>query len=513
VNGEPAPIWVADYVLISYGTGAIMAVPAHDERDFEFARQFNLPIKAVVDPGKAVSTEERDDVLAGNRCSAEDGVAINSGIYDGLKTAEFKLKIAADLADQGLGHVAVNYKLRDWLFSRQRFWGEPFPILHELDATGKPTGRIRAIDAQDLPVDLPHLEDFKPHGRPEPPLDKAPKEWLYPVIDGKRFKRETNTMPQWAGSCWYYLRFLDPTNTKAPIDPAIEKSWMPVDLYIGGAEHAVLHLLYSRFWHKVLFDRGIVSMPEPFQKLVNQGMILGENNEKMSKSRGNVINPDAIVSEYGADSLRLYEMFMGPLEASKPWSMQGVNGVFGFLGRVWRLIIDDRAETMQLNAAIVDRPPNEEENRVLHQTIGAVTDDIAKLSFNTAISRMMEFTNHFTTASERPREAMEKFVLLLSPFAPHMAEELWRALGHQDSLAYEPWPQFDPSLAKEDSIEIPVQINGKVRAKITVAAEADDAQLEAAAKADPRVADQLAGKQIVKTIVAKGRLVNFVVKG
>jgi leucyl-tRNA synthetase len=513
VSEELIPIWVADYVLISYGTGAIMAVPAHDERDFEFATEFRLPIKAVVDPGESVPPKERKQILAGERVFAGDGIATNSGKYDALLTAEFKKKITADLAAQGVGREAVKYKLRDWLFSRQRFWGEPFPILHELDAEGKPTGRIRAVDTQDLPVDLPHLEDFKPHGRPEPPLDKAPKEWLYPVIDGKRYKRETNTMPQWAGSCWYYLRFLDPHNTNAPFDPALEKAWMPVDLYIGGAEHAVLHLLYSRFWHKVLFDRGIVSMPEPFQKLVNQGMILGENNEKMSKARGNVINPDSIVSEYGADSLRLYEMFMGPLEASKPWSMQGVNGVFGFLGRVWRLIIDDRAETMQLNAAIVDRPPNDEENRILHQTIGAVTDDIAKLSFNTAISRMMEFTNHFTAASERPREAMEKFVLLLSPFAPHISEELWQALGHKESLAYEPWPTFDPSLAKEDSIEIPVQINGKVRAKITVPAEADNAQLEAAAKADPRIAELLAGKQIVKTIVAKGRLVNFVVKG
>ena len=513
VNGEPTPIWVADYVLISYGTGAIMAVPAHDERDFEFAKQFDLPIKAVVDPGAAAPASDRDEVLAGNRCSAADGVAINSGEYDGLTTPEFKKKIAADLAAQGLGREAVNYKLRDWLFSRQRFWGEPFPILHELDDAGKPTGRIRAVDAKDLPVDLPHLEDFKPHGRPEPPLDKAPQEWLYPVIDGKRYKRETNTMPQWAGSCWYYLRFLDPTNETAPIDPAVEKAWMPVDLYVGGAEHAVLHLLYARFWHKVLFDRGIVSTVEPFQKLVNQGMILGENNEKMSKSRGNVINPDAIVAEYGADSLRLYEMFMGPLEASKPWSMQGVNGVFTFLGRVWRLIVDDRAESIALNAAVVDRIPNAQENRVLHQTIGAVTEDIRKLSFNTAISRMMEFTNFFTSAVERPRVALEKFVLLLAPFAPHIAEELWQALGHQESLAYEAWPEFDPALAKEDSIEVPVQINGKVRSKLTVAAEANEEEIKGAALADERIKELVAGKQIVKTIIVPKRLVNIVIKG
>lgn len=513
VNGQPVPIWIADYVLISYGTGAIMAVPAHDERDFEFAQQFGISIQAVVDPESNVSDAERAEVLASTRVFVGDGVAINSGKYNGLETPNFKQQITADLASAGLGREAVNYKLRDWLFSRQRFWGEPFPILHELDASGKPTGRIRPVDSKDLPVDLPHLEDFKPHGRPEPPLDKAPDEWLYPVIDGKRYKRETNTMPQWAGSCWYYLRFLDPHNEQAAIDPAIEKAWMPVDLYIGGAEHAVLHLLYSRFWHKVLYDRGIVSMPEPFQKLVNQGMILGENNEKMSKSRGNVINPDAIVSEYGADSLRLYEMFMGPLEASKPWSMQGVNGVFGFLGRVWRLIIDERADSMQLNAAVVDRPPNADENRILHQTIQAVTVDIASLSFNTAISRMMEFTNHFTTASERPREALEKFVLLLSPFAPHIAEELWQALGHQKSLAHEPWPQFDPALAKQDTVEVPVQINGKLRSKIIIATGADKAALEAAARSDEKIRDLLAGKKIIKVIVVPGRLVNFVLKG
>jgi leucyl-tRNA synthetase len=512
VNGEPVPIWVADYVLISYGTGAIMAVPAHDERDFEFAQQFGLPIKPVVDPGDSVSPGDREEVLAGRRCFAGEGVAINSEQYNGLATAEFKRKITADLESIGLGRQAVNYKLRDWLFSRQRFWGEPFPILHELDASGKPTGRVRAVDERDLPVDLPHLEDFKPHGRPEPPLDKAPEDWLYPVIDGNRYKRETNTMPQWAGSCWYYLRFLDPKNTNSAVDPAIEKAWMPVDLYIGGAEHAVLHLLYARFWHKVLYDRGIVSTPEPFQKLVNQGMILGENNEKMSKSRGNVINPDAIVSEYGADSLRLYEMFMGPLEASKPWSMQGVNGVFGFLNRVWRLIIDERAEGMQLNAAIVDRPPTAEENRELHKTIGVVTSHIQGLQFNTAIARMMEFTNYFTTASERPRAAMEQFVLLLSPFAPHIAEELWQALGHKGSLAQEPWPEFNPAFAKEDTIEIPVQINGKVRSKVTVSADADAAAIEAAARADARIAELLAGKQIMKVIAVPGKLINFVIK-
>jgi leucyl-tRNA synthetase len=513
VNGREVPIWIADYVLISYGTGAIMAVPAHDERDFEFAQQFNLDVVAVVDPGDAIPATERAEMLAGKSCFAGVGVAIHSSKYDGLETPDFKQKIAADLAAEGLGREAVNYKLRDWLFSRQRFWGEPFPILHELDAAGKATGRVRAVDAKDLPVDLPHLDDFKPHGRPEPPLDKAPDDWLYPVVDGNRYKRETNTMPQWAGSCWYYLRFIDPTNTSALVDPALEKAWMPVDLYVGGAEHAVLHLLYARFWHKVLYDRGIVSTVEPFQKLVNQGMILGENGEKMSKSRGNVINPDSIVKEYGADSLRLYEMYMGPLEDSKPWSMQDVNGVHNFLNRVWRLLIDDRVEELALNASVVDREPTADENRVLHRTIEAVTADVDKLKFNTAIARMIEFTNYFTKLAERPRAVLEKFVLLLSPFAPHMAEELWQALGHHGTLAHESWPQFDPSLAREDTIEIPVQVNGKLRSKVAVAAEADAKTLEAAARADERVVELLSGKTVVKTVVVPGRLVNFVIKG
>ena len=512
VNDEHVPIWVADYVLATYGTGAIMAVPAHDERDFEFAKQFGLTIKAVVDPGDALPPAERNEVLDGRRYFGGEGVAVNSGKYNGLRTAEFKRKIIADLEEQGVGREAINYKLRDWLFSRQRFWGEPFPILHELDAAGEKTGRVRAVPESQLPVDLPHLDDFKPHGRPEPPLDKAPDEWLYPVIDGVKYKRETNTMPQWAGSCWYYLRFLDPKNAQAPIDPAIEKAWMPIDLYIGGAEHAVLHLLYARFWHKVLYDRGVVSTVEPFQKLVNQGMILGENNEKMSKSRGNVINPDEVVKEYGADSLRLYEMFMGPLEATKPWSMEGVNGVYNFLGRAWRMIIDDRAEEMTLSPALTNDAPNADELRILHKTIKAVTEDVAKLSFNTAIARMMEFTNFFTKQERRPRACMEPFVLLLSPFAPHMAEELWEALGHGKTLAYEPWPKFDESLMVESSVELAVQVNGKVRGKITVAADADEKTILAAAKAEPKVAEQIAGKTIVQEKVVPGRLVILVVK-
>lgn len=319
-------------------------------------------------------------------------------------------------------------------------------------------------------------------------------------------------MPQWAGSCWYYLRFLDPSNEQALIDPEIEQAWMPIDLYVGGAEHAVLHLLYARFWHKVLFDRGWVSTPEPFHKLVNQGMILGEDGGKMSKSRGNVVNPDEVVAEYGADSLRLYEMFMGPLEATKPWNMDGVNGVHGFLHRVWRMIVDEKADELILNSAVTDERLTQDQARVLHKTIQAVTQDIAKLEFNTAIARMMEFTNFFTKQDSRPREAMEKLVLLLSPYAPHLAEELWQLLGHSDTLAYEPWPEYDEALIAEDKLEIPVQINGKVRSKIRVPAGADQGAIEAAARNDPRIVELLAGKQIVKTVVVPGRLVNFVIR-
>jgi leucyl-tRNA synthetase len=333
------------------------------------------------------------------------------------------------------------------------------------------------------------------------------------AADGTRLKRETNSMPQWAGSCWYYLRFCDNKNSQAFIDSAVEKYWMPVDLYIGGAEHAVLHLLYSRFWHKVLFDRGHVGTPEPFQKLVNQGMILGENNEKMSKSRGNVINPEDVVDIYGADALRLYEMFMGPLEQVKPWSMQGVEGVYRFLSRVWRMIVDDAADEILINPAVQDVPLTAEQKRLVHKTIKAVTDDIEKLSFNTAISRMMEFTNEFTNANPRPKSAMEAITLLLSPFAPHLAEECWQLLGHNDSLAYHPWPKYDAALLVEDEIEIPVQVNGKLRAKIKVPAQADAAAMQSLAESDETIKAQLDGKTIVKVVAVPGRMVNFVVKG
>ncbi|MFP6602598.1 MAG: leucine--tRNA ligase [Pirellulaceae bacterium] len=576
VTGQPVPVWVADYVLISYGTGAIMAVPAHDTRDFEFAVLYELPIVAVVDPGEAADID-RQAVLAGSACYSQTGTACNSGSYDGLETDRFKEQITEDLQQQGMGQAAVNYKLRDWLFSRQRFWGEPFPILHELDEEGNPSGLTRALDPSDLPLDLPHLSDYKPHGRAEPPLGKAPDEWLYPVIDGQRYRRETNTMPQWAGSCWYYLRFIDPQNQEQFVDPEKEQAWMPIDLYLGGAEHAVLHLLYARFWHKVLYDRGHVSHPEPFQRLVNQGMILGEmeftgfqdsagnylsasqvsrNQEgqhvdgetsqpvqevklepklvekqgdifvlqdnadirvesrafKMSKSRGNVVNPDDVVDNYGADTLRLYEMFMGPLEASKPWNMSGVSGVRNFLDRSWRMIVDDRAESLELHEAVQQIDCGDEQNRILHRTIKAVSEDFENMEFNTAIARLMEFVNHFTGSQTRPQSAMERFVLLLAPLAPHLGEELWQILGHDESLAYEPWPMYDEAMTQDDVLEIPVQIQGKVRTKLAVPADTDQATLEEIARNDANVLQWLEGKEIIKVIVVPKRLVNFVVK-
>jgi leucyl-tRNA synthetase len=574
VNGKPVPIWIADYVLATYGTGAIMAVPAHDTRDYEFAKTYDLEIIPVVAPPKK-SDITIEDVMSGKACFAGHGTAINSSEFDGLETADFKSKIIAQLEDGGTGRAAVNYKLRDWLFSRQRFWGEPFPILHELDEAGNRTGMMRPVPQDQLPVNLPEIEDFKPHGRPEPPLEKADDEWLYPVIDGVKYKRETNTMPQWAGSCWYFLRFIDPKNNEAFIDPELEKQWMPVDLYIGGAEHAVLHLLYSRFWHKVLFDRGHLSTPEPFRKLVNQGMILGdveytgfrdsneqwvsadlvtENDEKkpvlistgelcfavkldpeqaekqgedfvlksdsaikvdsrahkMSKSRGNVVNPDEIIGDKGADSLRLYEMFMGPLEQSISWSMNGVQGVSNFLNRVWRMIVDERDEELKLNEAVVDSEMTDEQQRMLHKTIKAVTNDIQSLSFNTAIARMMEFVNFFTKQEQRPKSAIEPFVLLLSPFAPHIAEEFWKLLGHDKTLAWETWPVFDEALTVDSSIEIPIQVNGKVRSRIMVARGTAKDELLKLGKSEPKIAELLDGKQIRKEIVVPDRLVNIV---
>ncbi|MGL4423122.1 MAG: leucine--tRNA ligase, partial [Gemmataceae bacterium] len=512
VNGKEIPIWIADYVLASYGTGAIMAVPGHDERDYEFAKQFGLPIITVVQRAGSVSDGQSQTLTADDSGTlfTDPGIAINSDFLNGLPTDQAKSVMIQWLEKNRVGSKKVNYKLRDWLFSRQRYWGEPFPLLHELDEAGQPTGVIRPLPESELPLQLPDLADYKPTGSPEGPLVKA-TEWMNVTIDGKAYRRETNTMPQWAGSCWYYLRFIDAKNTAALADPSKLKHWLPVDLYIGGAEHAVLHLLYSRFWHKVLFDRGILHCPEPFHKLVNQGMILGENNEKMSKARGNVVNPDDVVAEYGADALRLYEMFMGPLEAVKPWSTKGVEGVYRFLGRVWRLVVEDAAETITKSRHLVDSTPIAETLRELHRTIQKVTEDTAALRFNTAISAMMEYVNHLTKLEARPIAAIEPFLLLLAPYAPHLAEELWALLGHPLTLAYEPWPKYDPALLVADQLEIPVQVNGKLRALLTVPAAMDDAALEAAALADPKIVEFLAGKPIKKVIVKSKKMVSLVV--
>ena len=572
VNGAQIPIWIADYVLSGYGTGAIMAVPAHDERDYEFAQTFGLNIVTVVKPSEAwlIKTGSTREILT--EAYSEMGEVIASGEFDGLDSLTCKAKITDWLAAKGLGQKRIHYKLRDWLFSRQRYWGEPFPLLHEIDQAGNPTGRIDPVDFADLPLQLPELEDYKPSGRPEAPLGKA-TDWVSVTKNGRSYRRELNTMPQWAGSCWYYLRYIDPKNPIAFLDKEEEKHWMPVDLYVGGAEHAVLHLMYSRFWHKLLFDRGHVSHAEPFQKLVNQGMILGETEftgfqdngawvsakevdfdggvgrikrsqkeidkvrlveeqvekkgeffvlkdngdiridaraYKMSKSRGNVINPDEVVSAFGADSLRLYEMFMGPLEATKPWSMRGVEGVFRFLGRVWRLFVDERAESVALSPAVNSDPADKETLRLLHKTIQKVTDDLDGMRFNTAISAMMEYTNHLTPMATKSREALEPFVLLLAPYAPHLAEEMWSLLGHNTTLAYAPWPIADKTLLVADTIEIPVQIAGKVRARISVPPGLSHDALQAAALADPKIQAQLAGKTIKKAIIVLDKMVNLV---
>jgi leucyl-tRNA synthetase len=499
VNGEKIPIWISDYVLISYGTGAIMSVPAHDERDFEFAQKFKLAIIPVVEPDDA---EQAELVKQGKLCFVGDGKAINSGQFDGMTTAQFKEAITNWLAKKALGEKAVNYKLRDWLFSRQRYWGEPFPILHIGD------NRAAALAEEDLPLVLPEVEDYKPSGTGQSPLANV-DEWIKVSLpDGSKAKRETNTMPQWAGSCWYYLRYLDPDNKQAGWDSEKEKYWMPVDLYIGGAEHAVLHLLYSRFWHKLLYDLGYVSTKEPFKKLVNQGMILGEDGQKMSKSRGNVVNPDKVVADYGADSMRLYEMFMGPLEATKPWNMQGVEGVHRFLQKAWRMIVDE--DTGRLCEAVKEADADEQTLRLLHQTIRKVGGDIETFGFNTAISAMMIFVNHLSKEPVRPRSVLEKFVLILSPFAPHVAEELWVRLGKAECLAYEGWPEYDKELIKEREVELAVQVNGKIRDRIVVAADADEEQIKQKALASQKVTASLAGKEPKKIIVIKSRLVNIV---
>jgi leucyl-tRNA synthetase len=499
VNNEKIPIWISDYVLISYGTGAIMAVPAHDERDFEFAKEFNLPIVPVVEPQ---NNEDAELVKKGELCFVGDGRAINSGQFNGLTTAEFKEQITSWLAERGPGKKSVNYKLRDWLFSRQRYWGEPFPILHTGD------GGVVGLSEEDLPLELPVVKNYTPAGTGESPLANI-DDWInVELADGSKAKRETNTMPQWAGSCWYYLRYLDPDNNSRGWDAEKEQYWMPVDLYIGGAEHAVLHLLYARFWHKLLYDLGYVTTKEPFQKLINQGMILGEDGQKMSKSRGNVINPDKVVADYGADSMRLYEMFMGPLEAIKPWSMQGVEGVHRFLQKAWRMIVDE--ETGEQASVVKEAQADEATLRLLHQTIKKVGDDIESFDFNTAISQMMIFINHLSKQTVRPKSVVEKFVLILAPFAPHIAEELWERLGHKESLAYESWPEYDSELIKEKEIEMAVQVNGKIKDRIVVAVDADERLIESEALSSDKVKAAMGGKSARKIIVARPRIVSII---
>jgi leucyl-tRNA synthetase len=510
VSEERIPIWIADYVLLGYGTGAIMAVPAHDERDLEFARKFDLPIRQVVQP---LGGEDPIGFVG-------DGIAVNSPVIDGLPSREGIRKITAWLEQRGVGKGAVNYKLRDWLFSRQRYWGEPFPIVWDSQPDGQ-QGKHRALDESELPVVPPPLDDYKPTGTGEPPLAKA-KEW---IRYSDKATRETNVMPQWAGSCWYYLRFCDPQNDERFVGEQAEKYWMGgpkpggVDLYVGGTEHAVLHLLYARFWHKVLFDLGYLSKPEPFQRLVNQGIILGEDNQKMSKSRGNIVNPDDVIEQYGADAFRCYEMFMGPLEQMKPWSMRGVEGVSRFLARVWRLMMkEDQAGKWQLSGAIEDVEPDKAQRKITHATIKKVTEDIESLSFNTAISQMMIFVNAFIPQRGTeiiPLSAMRTFLILLNPFAPHIASELWERLRDKfhdgpDDITDQKWPDYDERFLVEDEIEIVLQVNGKLRDRMKLSISATEDETKATALANPRIQALTAGKTIRKVIVVPKKLVNVV---
>ena len=502
-NEERIPVWIADYVLLGYGTGAIQAVPAHDERDLEFARKFDLPIRQVVQP-----PGDEDPVgFIG------DGIAINSPIIDGLQSREAIRKITEWLEKRGLGKRAINYKLRDWLFSRQRYWGEPFPIVWEKSG---PDGQLkhRSLGENELPVVPPPLEDYKPTGTGEPPLAKA-KDW---IRHSDTATRELNVMPQWAGSCWYYLRFCDPHNDKRFVGEEAEQYWASgkhpgtVDLYVGGTEHAVLHLLYARFWHKVLFDLGYLSKPEPFQRLVNQGIILGEDSQKMSKSRGNIVNPDDVIDQYGADAFRCYEMFMGPLEQMKPWSMRGVEGVARFLARVWRLVMtENQAGEWQLSTALKDVDLTKAQNKVIHATIKKVTEDIESLSFNTAISQMMIFVNAFTNAEVISISAMRTFLVLLNPFAPHISSELWQTLKSSGDITEQRWPSYDEKFLVEDEVEIVIQVNGKVRDRMTMAISASEEEIKTAALANPKIAELVAGKAVRKVVVVPKKLVNIVV--
>lgn len=535
-NGNEIPILISDYVLISYGTGAIMSVPAHDERDMEFAKKFNLELAPVVIPeslkDSAFKTVKADGVgelilsgpgvkniggedpgtleqylentKNGVECFTGEGYAINSGFLTGLSTKDAKKKIIQWVEENNIGNGSVNYRLRDWLFSRQRYWGEPFPILHDGD-------RYMSLDESDLPLELPDVESYQPTGTGESPL-AAIEDWVNVEINGKNMRRETNTMPQLAGSSWYFLRYIDPHNEEIFCDKDKEEYWMPVDVYIGGSEHAVGHLLYSRFWQKVLFDLGYVTHDEPFQKLFNQGMVLGEDGMKMSKSKGNVINPDDIVRDYGADSMRLFEMFMGPLEATKPWSMEGIAGINRFLNRVWRLIIEE--STGELKTNISNDKPDEKQLKLLHKTIKKVTTDIedGDMKFNTSIAQMMIFINELYKLDSVSKGVIENFVLLLAPFAPHLSEELWERLGNQGSTSNVSWPEYDETLAKSDSVTIAFSVNGKLRDKMEMDFDTDEKILEQTALENEKILKHIFGKNIVKIITVKNRMVNIVVK-
>jgi leucyl-tRNA synthetase len=512
---QQIPIWVADYVLGSYGTGAVMAVPAHDERDYEFAQKYGLDVKWVVQPADS-SEWNREEAYT------DPGVNINSGDdFDGLTTEEAKKAVTAKLEEFGKGGSQITYKLRDWVFSRQRYWGEPIPIYFPVEFADGADPEMQdprrddcehtirfdqpiPVEEADLPLELPVMDDFQPGDDPAGCLARA-KDWRYFQRGGKWFARETNTMPQWAGSCWYYFRFLDPKNNYEAFSKQVDEDWMPVDLYVGGSEHAVLHLLYARFWHQVLYDLGYTQHPEPFQKLVHQGMILGTDGEKMSKSRGNVINPDEIVSSQGADALRLYEMFMGPLEAVKPWQTSQVAGVVRFMNKAYN-VVATAAEHGKTEMG-------DETLRLMHKTMKKVTDDVESMAFNTAISALMVYTNHLQSLKEDvPVEAAEKLALMVSPFAPHLGEECWSMLGHDESLAYHPWVEYDDKLTIDATITMGVQVNGKARGEITIAKDADEEMAVAAAREVERVQGQLEGKEIKKIIYVPGRILNIVAK-
>lgn len=493
ITKELMPIWISDYVLVSYGTGAIMAVPAHDSRDFAFAKKFDLPIKQVIDGGDITK-----EAYTG------DGVHINSDFLDGLDKQTAIDKMLALLEEKNIGKKKVNYRLRDWLFSRQRYWGEPIPVIHWED------GETTLVPENELPLELPEETDIKPSGTGESPLANL-TDWLNVVDEnGRKGRRETNTMPQWAGSSWYYLRYIDPHNSEAIADKEKLEKWLPVDLYIGGAEHAVLHLLYARFWHKVLYDLGVVPTKEPFQKLYNQGMILGDNHEKMSKSKGNVVNPDDVVDEYGADTLRLYEMFMGPLDASISWSEDGLAGAHRFLERVWRLFINDD-DDQTVKDSIVNKNDGTLD-KVYNETVKKVTDDFEEMHFNTAISQMMVFTNEANKADTIPLEYAEGFIKLLAPIAPHMMEELWQKLGNDDSITYAQWPTYSESALKEEQVEIIVQVNGKLRGKVEVPVDTPNDITQELALNEENVKRFIDGKDVVKVISVPNKLVNIVVK-